>query len=120
MTLVSHKHQFVFLKTRKTAGTSIEMLLEPFCAPPGHVPVERTEGMVTPHGVIGHRLQPIDLRGVAEAVDGDDRRCLGGDRPFDGGGIENPDVFATLAGSVWSSISSRSGKCFVGSSNITC
>ena len=60
MVLVSHSHKFVFLKTRKTAGTSIEMLLEPFCAPPGHVPVEKTEGMVTPHGVIGHRLLDLD------------------------------------------------------------
>ncbi|WP_300064336.1 sulfotransferase family 2 domain-containing protein [uncultured Roseobacter sp.] len=29
--LVSHKHKFIFLKTRKTAGTSIEMALARFC-----------------------------------------------------------------------------------------
>jgi hypothetical protein len=29
--IVSHKHQFIFAKTRKTAGTSIEVFLEPLC-----------------------------------------------------------------------------------------
>lgn len=30
--IVSHKHRFIFLKTRKTAGTSIEIALSAFCA----------------------------------------------------------------------------------------
>ncbi|NJL84294.1 MAG: chondroitin 4-O-sulfotransferase [Chloroflexaceae bacterium] len=29
--IVSHKHQFIFLKTKKTAGTSIEIALSQFC-----------------------------------------------------------------------------------------
>lgn len=29
--IVSHKHKFIFLKTRKTAGTSIEIALSRFC-----------------------------------------------------------------------------------------
>jgi hypothetical protein len=29
--IVSHKHKFIFLKTKKTAGTSIELALSPFC-----------------------------------------------------------------------------------------
>jgi len=29
--LLSHTHQFIFRKTRKSASTSVEMLLEPFC-----------------------------------------------------------------------------------------
>lgn len=29
--IVSHKHRFIFFKTRKTAGTSIELALEPLC-----------------------------------------------------------------------------------------
>lgn len=29
--IVSHKHRFIFLKTRKTAGTSIELALRSFC-----------------------------------------------------------------------------------------
>ncbi len=29
--ILSHKHRFIFLKTRKTAGTSIEIALSKFC-----------------------------------------------------------------------------------------
>lgn len=29
--IVSHEHRFIFLKTRKTAGTSVEIGLTPFC-----------------------------------------------------------------------------------------
>ena len=29
--IISHKHKFIFLKTRKTAGTSIEIALSKFC-----------------------------------------------------------------------------------------
>ena len=31
--IVSHEHQFIFLKTRKTAGTSIELALAQICGP---------------------------------------------------------------------------------------
>jgi len=31
--IVSHKHKFIFLKTRKTAGTSMEIALSKFCGP---------------------------------------------------------------------------------------
>ncbi|MYL26182.1 MULTISPECIES: sulfotransferase family 2 domain-containing protein [Halomonadaceae] len=31
--IISHKHQFIFLKTTKTAGTSIELALSRFCGP---------------------------------------------------------------------------------------
>ena len=37
MTLVSHRKRFIFLKTHKTAGTSVEVALEPLCAPNGAV-----------------------------------------------------------------------------------
>lgn len=33
MTIVSHQHRFIFLKTRKTAGTSIEAALAEACGP---------------------------------------------------------------------------------------
>ena len=29
--IVSHEHEFIFVKTRKTAGTSLEVFLEPLC-----------------------------------------------------------------------------------------
>lgn len=56
MVLVSHEHKFVFLKTRKTAGTSIEMLLEPLCMPEGHVVIEKTKAYHCEHGIVGSRL----------------------------------------------------------------
>lgn len=31
--IISHKHKFIFIKTRKTAGTSIEILLSSICGP---------------------------------------------------------------------------------------
>ena len=31
--IVSHRHKFVFMKTRKTAGTSIEIALSEHCGP---------------------------------------------------------------------------------------
>jgi hypothetical protein len=31
--IVSHAHRFIFLKTRKTAGTSVEAMLSRFCGP---------------------------------------------------------------------------------------
>jgi hypothetical protein len=31
--IISHKHKFIFLKTKKTAGTSIEIGLSKFCGP---------------------------------------------------------------------------------------
>jgi len=31
--IISHEHKFIFLKTRKTAGTSIELALSHLCGP---------------------------------------------------------------------------------------
>lgn len=54
--IISHKNKFIFIKTRKTAGTSIEIALSQIC---GHADV----------------LTPINL------VDEDNRRELGGKPP---------------------------------------
>lgn len=53
--LVSHRHKFIFLKPKKTAGTSVEMWLEPLCTPPGHVPQEGTLPIITKYGIVGAR-----------------------------------------------------------------
>jgi len=55
--LVSHSHQFIYLKTLKTAGTSIEIYFERYCADPSSYPGERhgTETQVSSAGVIGCR-----------------------------------------------------------------
>lgn len=55
--LVSHAHRFIYLKTRKTAGTSVEALLEPFCAQPGHKARHGAHELVTPYGIVGFRGQ---------------------------------------------------------------
>ena len=33
--LVSHRYKFIYTKTRKTAGSSVESYFEPFCMPDG-------------------------------------------------------------------------------------
>ncbi|MEI6096769.1 MAG: sulfotransferase family 2 domain-containing protein [Alphaproteobacteria bacterium] len=54
--LLSHRHKFIFLKSTKTAGTSVEMLLEPLCLPPGtSLPDEERAQQVSEFGIIGRR-----------------------------------------------------------------
>lgn len=54
--LVSHRHRFIYFKTRKTGGTSTEMALEPFCRDDPTAPVsEQTETMVSDAGIVGAR-----------------------------------------------------------------
>ena len=55
MVLICTELKFVFLKTMKTAGTSFEMVLERFCGPPDREVTERTPGLFSKYGVIGHR-----------------------------------------------------------------
>lgn len=54
--LLSHTKKFIYLKTVKTAGTSVEAYFEPYCLPPG-TPVRgdvRPES-VTEFGIVGGR-----------------------------------------------------------------
>lgn len=56
MTLISHRAQFIFLKTHKTAGTSVEAALEPLCLPDGTpAGAHYREMSVTTAGIIGAR-----------------------------------------------------------------
>lgn len=56
MTLVSYKHNFVYLKTRKTAGTSTEMFLQAYCVPPGKKVTEyQPHPIVSEYGIAGRR-----------------------------------------------------------------
>lgn len=58
MVMISHDKAFIFLKTRKTAGTSIEMILEPWCRPPGATVTEKTPTLRSAQGIVGRRLTP--------------------------------------------------------------
>lgn len=58
--LVSHRYRFIFLKTRKTAGSSVELAFEPYARPEGWTPPEgdvtfATEQMVSEAGIVGAR-----------------------------------------------------------------
>lgn len=56
MVLACHEHKFIFLKTFKTASTSVEGYLEPFCLPPGEETGTKTRpASVTEYGIVGGR-----------------------------------------------------------------
>ncbi len=61
MVLICHPHKFIYLKTHKTASTSVELALEPLCAPPGHVVRrERRNMLETEFGIVGARAPGRD------------------------------------------------------------
>ena len=54
--LVSHRYKFIYTKTLKTAGTSVESYLERFCTPNGESTVrDEREEYVSESGIIGFR-----------------------------------------------------------------
>lgn len=54
--LVSHRKQFIFTKTAKTAGTSVESYFEPFCMPPGEWEESQARAEhVSESGIVGYR-----------------------------------------------------------------
>ena len=68
--IVSHRHRFIFIKTAKTAGSSVELFLRQFCGPDDIVPylgpdderIARSIGAGRPrnHGI--RRLMPWEIR----------------------------------------------------------
>ena len=58
--LISHPYRFVFIKTVKTAGTSVETFLEPFCCPPGHTVEHWTPTLISDYGAGGQRWPQND------------------------------------------------------------
>ena len=56
--LVSHDKKFIYIKTVKTAGTSMEVALQDYCLPPDvDLPVENvaSETVESEHGIVGAR-----------------------------------------------------------------
>lgn len=64
--LVSHRRRFIYLKTTKTAGTSVEVLFERECLPegayqgPAHDSIERE----TEAGIVGARMNGVKQPGT--------------------------------------------------------
>lgn len=54
--LISHSHRFIYIKTKKTAGTSVEVVLQRYCLPAGIEVSEKTDAIVSDAGVVGARL----------------------------------------------------------------
>ncbi|MBU3751200.1 MAG: sulfotransferase family protein [Mycobacterium sp.] len=54
--LVSHRHRFIYTKTAKTGGTSVESFFERFCMPDGAwTQLHGRDEYVSEHGIIGYR-----------------------------------------------------------------
>jgi hypothetical protein len=53
--IISHRHRFIFVKTRKTAGTSLQDALEGICGP---------EDIVTPTGATSEGYRARHYRGI--------------------------------------------------------
>ena len=61
MVLICHPQKFIYLKTHKTASTSVELALEPFCAPPGHKVYPKRKNMLeSEYGIVGARAPGRD------------------------------------------------------------
>lgn len=70
--IVSHRHEFIFVRTRKTASTSVELYLRQFCGPDDIVTVDtraderlaRSLGLPGPQHWGGPRVPPWRLTGA--------------------------------------------------------
>ncbi len=62
--LISHLNRFIYTKTLKTAGTSVEIYLEDACLPAGHDVARghHIQETVTPAGIIGYRGPDLSAR----------------------------------------------------------
>ncbi len=65
--IISHKHRFIFIKTGKTAGTSIETYLSPFCG---------KDDVLTPFGIEEKGHQPRNFSGFKNHMPGHKIRSI--------------------------------------------
>jgi hypothetical protein len=80
--LVSHRKKFIFLKTAKTAGTSVEVFFEKYCFPKGAwvFSHDREEYINSNTGIVGYRgLNRGEQRFFNHKPANDLRNELGGD-----------------------------------------
>lgn len=82
--IVSHEHRFIFLKTRKTAGTSVEIALSRICGPEDIItPITETDEQL--RKALGgrppqhHTAPPLEMEGRAHLPASAVRRIVGTD-----------------------------------------
>ena len=67
--LVSHRYQFIFIKTVKTAGTSIESYFEPYCMFEGEWEQSHArDEYISEAGIIGQRAQRYRKKGMRKRM----------------------------------------------------
>src|SRR6476661_3864555 len=81
--IISHRHRFIFLKRRKTAGTSLELALSEHCGPddlitavsPEDEATRRTLGFPGPqnHFINGREVMNHHPASIAMAIVGPDK-----------------------------------------------
>src|SRR5689334_12041430 len=64
--LISHRKRFIYTKTVKTAGTSVESYFEPYCMREGEWTFSHArEESVSEAGIVGIRSgEPLEIQGV--------------------------------------------------------
>lgn len=82
--IVSHEHRFIFLKTRKTAGTSVEIALSRICGPEDIItPITETDEQLRKvHGgrpPQHYTAPPLEIEGRAHMPARAVRRIVGSD-----------------------------------------
>jgi len=103
--IICHRHRFIFIKTRKTAGSSVEIALSRFCregdlvtplsAERGEEELRRAEGGFGP---ANHRKPIREHRGLKEWR----RLLLRGQRATYGEHMTAPEVWRLVGPEVWS------------------
>jgi len=59
--ILSHSKKFIFQRTKKTAGTSIEIYFQPWCTTPERNELtDKYNEAVTDQGIVGSRSRPYD------------------------------------------------------------
>jgi hypothetical protein len=82
MVLVSFHKRFIYTKTVKTAGTSVEVFFEPYCLPPEeYEPTHYRGETITDYGVVGYRgvNRPADAQWYNHMPAAHIRKYLGDD-----------------------------------------